>query len=76
MSCMRVWLTVALVAAAGDLSVSRSQVRPVDLALVAAAEAGDAQRIGSLVEQGADIDARDDRGVTPLMVTALSLIHI
>ena len=39
----------------------------MNMQLIQAAEAGDTVTVQRLVEQGADIDARDDRGRTPVM---------
>ena len=37
-----------------------------------AASAGDAGKVGALLNQGADIDARNDKGETPLILAIMA----
>ncbi|MDJ0607941.1 MAG: ankyrin repeat domain-containing protein [Kiloniellales bacterium] len=62
------WLVLLLIAAA---AVARAQEPTVaDRALLQAAATGEVELIGYALDQGADIETRDPRGNTPLLLAA------
>ena len=56
---------MAAILALGHLTLSFSQRRLVDIALLRASESADTANIRQLLEQGAAVDARNDHGTTP-----------
>jgi len=52
------------------VSMARQERRPVDLSLFTAAKNGEQQEVKALLDQGADINAKDDQGMTALHLAA------
>jgi ankyrin repeat protein len=50
---------------------NRAEIEWYNAELLAAAHKGDAEEVGSLLRAGADVDAKDQEGMTPLSCTAM-----
>ncbi|MGO9118414.1 MAG: ankyrin repeat domain-containing protein [Desulfomonilaceae bacterium] len=64
------WLALILIFGLLPLVCSAQASFPLDEALMGAARRGDLQRVKTLLERGADVKAKDEKGTTALMASA------